>query len=67
MAQHANSTLWHQGHRFTARGSDVRWREAMDKQPGDVDFTDMSDEEFEAALCRAIGIFKFAITPATPT
>ncbi len=31
---------------------------------GDVDCTNMTDAEFEAQVCRTLGIFKFCMVPA---
>ena len=47
--------LQEQGFRYVLRGADGRWVHPWAMKPGDVDCTDMSDEEFEAAVEASTG------------
>ena len=47
--------LQEQGFRFVLRGVAGAWMHPEEMRPGDLDCTDMSDEEFEDALDLAIG------------
>ena len=51
--EHTMSTLQTQGFRFIKRGRDFRWCHPLDAMPGDVDCTDMDDDEF-AELVRSM-------------
>ena len=41
-----------QGFRFIDRNGDFNWRHTNQLQAGDIDCTDMDDEEFEAQVRR---------------
>lgn len=44
-------SLKDQGNRFVCRGHrDFRWCHCLEMLPGDIDCTDMSDEDFEALV-----------------
>lgn len=49
--------------RLVARSGGFQWVHALEMQAGDLDCTDLSDTEFEAEVCRVVGIFKFALLP----
>lgn len=53
-----------EGFRLVARGNKIFWVHKNLVQPDDVDCTGMDDAQFEAQVCRTVGIFHFASVPA---
>lgn len=47
--------------RLVARRGGFNWAHRLEMEPDDVDATDLTDEEFEALVCRTVGVFKFAL------
>lgn len=45
--------------RFIRRNNEFSWRHPADTMAGDIDCTNMTDDAFEAEVCRAVGIFAF--------
>ena len=46
--------------RLVARFGGFSWVHSLEMLPDDQDCTDMTDAEFEAAVCRTVGLFSFA-------
>lgn len=52
------------GFRFIAHNGALTWKHPAEIPAGAVDCTDMTDAEFEAQVCRTVGIFKFCTVAA---
>lgn len=52
MGTQTGQTLSAQGYRFIFRDGRYLWAHALEMQPGDVDCSDMSDDEFEQFVRR---------------
>ncbi len=50
--------------RLIRRGKCFMRCHALEMRPSDLDCTDLSDDEFEALVCRTVGIFNFCTVPA---